>query len=167
MNKLWFKIILIGIIVPVVYPILCAYSLDAPFFINIEPKEVDARVGDEVTFECKIEASPGFKESITFKIRVKTSFWNMTHHVGTIDPPYPQEFSYDLEIPKEIPGEEVTVTATIIGTSVARGTEREYTVQESVKLTISGPSIPGFPIESIIIGLAIGILIIWMMQRRN
>jgi len=161
MNKLWYRITLIGIIVLVVYPILCAYSLDAPFFINIEPKEVDARVGDEVTFECKIEASPGFNEPITFTIRVKASLWEVTHPICTTDPPYPQEFSYSFEIPKENPGEEVTGTATIIGTSV------EHTIQESVKLTIKGPSIPGYPIESIIIGLTIGILIIWMMQRRS
>ena len=128
MKKFWFKIILLGIIVLLVYPISCAYSLDAPFSINIEPKEVDASVGDEVTFNCKIEASPGFNEPITFTIRVKALILDVTHPVGTTDPPYPQEFSFSFKIPK-VPVD-MTGTATIIGTS------GEHTVQESVKLHI-------------------------------
>jgi hypothetical protein len=137
-----------------------------PFNIDIEPKEASISTQKKVTYNCKIEASPDFDESISFKIRVNSSFWNIEQHMGTIDPPYPQEFSYDLEIPEYLP-EEATVTVTIIGTSAARGIEREYTVQESVKLTIHGPSIPGFPIESVIIGLILGILIIWKMRARS
>lgn len=144
MNKLRYKIILIGIIILFLHPIIRAYSLDAPFSINIEPKEVDARAGDEVTLKCMIEASPGYNEPITFTIRLKASILDITYHVGSTDPPYPREFSLSFKIPK-VPVD-MTGIATIIGTS------GEHTVQESVKLTIRAHAYAEIKSLEIVIG---------------
>jgi hypothetical protein len=159
LNRQRYRLILIGILVLVSHLIISAYA-EAPFSIDITPKDAVVKVGDTVKYKCMIEASPGFDDSITFTIRVKALGYDVTQNIGTVNPPYPQEFSYDLVIPESIPlGMEAT--ATIIGES------GEHTVEENVKLSIKKEGIPGFPIESIIVGLATGALILWMLQRRQ
>jgi hypothetical protein len=155
------KIIILGLIVLVFCPLLSVNAADAPFSIKIEPKDAKRKVGESVKYECTIDASPGFDDPIHFEITVKALSYEVTHQVGTIDPPYPQDFSYTLVIPEEIPLA-VTATATI------KGTSGEHVVEESVKLTIEKPfEIPGFPVESVIFGLITGALLLWMFQRRQ
>jgi hypothetical protein len=155
------EIIIFGIIFLVLCPILSVYAADAPFSIKITPKEAKVKVGDSVKYECTIEASPGFDDPIHFEITVKALSYEVTHQVGTIDPPYPQDFSYTLVIPKEVP-------LAVTGTATIKGTSGEHVVEETVKLTIEKPfEIPGFPVESIIIGLITGALILLMFQRRQ
>jgi hypothetical protein len=149
-------LIILGIAVNIVYS-------DAPFTLSIEPEEQEVDVGDTVTYEILVEVEEGFNESIEFELVASVLTWSETFDLGVLDPPYPFEFTYSFEVPEEIP---VGGTGTAIITGVSGG----ESVQETVTLTIKTPSginIPGFPIESIILGGASVIVILMLIKRPN
>ena len=154
-----------GLKMMIIFFILCfslkiVYS-DGPFTLSIEPEEQEVDVGDEVTYYIGVIAEEGFNESIRFDLEVSALAWNTVFDLGVLDPPYPFEFNYTFTIPEEIP---IGVT----GTAIITGYSGDYRVEEMVTLTIKKPSgfnIPGFPIESIILGGASVILILWITKR--
>jgi 16S rRNA G966 N2-methylase RsmD len=164
MSKSWFNVITITTIVLSILLASSSFTVKAvdsgaPFSIIIEPDDLTVNVGDEVTYEISIEADEGFNESINFELEVSALTWQTSFEVGFMDPPYPQEFTYSFIIPEEIP---IGITAT----AIVRGTSGVYEVEETVKLTIQKP-IPGFPIESVILGTASLVVILWVTKRER
>jgi len=106
-----------------------AIAESAPFTISIEPKEMTANVGDEVTYSMSISADEGFNEPIYFELDISALGYQVTLDVGQQDPPYPKDFEYSFTLPSEIP---IDVTAE----GVMTATSGDYVVQETVKITI-------------------------------
>ena len=159
MKKNWLRVMTILMII-LGFAVNLVYS-DAPFTLSIEPEEQEVFVGDTVTYEILVEVEEGFNESIEFELEASVLSWSETFDLGVLDPPYPFEFTYSFVVPEEIP-----VGGT--GTAIITGVSGEDSVQEIVSLTIKTPSginIPGFPIESIILGGASVIVILWITKR--
>lgn len=106
-----------------------AISESAPFTISVEPKEMTANVGDEVTYSMSITADEGFNDPISFKLDISALGYQVTLDVGQQDPPYPKDFEYSFTLPSEIP---IEVTAE----GVMTATSGDYVVQETVEITI-------------------------------
>ena len=106
------------------------FQSDAPFSIDIKPEKITIKPGDEISLSVKIEAVEGFTGSIDIELDVSTLGYSATFDLGKLDPPFPKEHEFTVNIPSEIPAGKVQGTL--------RGTSGEHVVEEDVEITIQG-----------------------------
>lgn len=135
-KKILYSVSTLLLIIVFVTPLLNAVTgVDAPFSINVEPKSLSAKAGDEVTYTLRIEAEEGYDGVIAFVLDVSALGYSTTLDLGTQFPPYPKDFEYSYTIPSEIP-EGVTIEGVLTATD-----NMGYVQQENVEISIqsTGP----------------------------
>ena len=131
MNRV--KLMVLGILISsliIIAPTSLVNGADEPFSIDVEPNKFSINPGDEINFSVKIEAVEGFAGSIDLELDVSTVGYSDTLDFGTLNPPYPKEHEFTVNIPTEIPVGKIQGTL--------RGTSGGHVVEEDVEITLQG-----------------------------
>ena len=99
-------------------------SAAAPFSFQISPASATGHPGDMITYSGKVTAQPGFTGPVQISLAASAGIFRQNYDIGTLQPPYPQSFTYPLTIPDNLPGNvnlNGVVTATS-GTAVQKQT---------------------------------------------
>jgi len=124
------------------------------FSIRVEPKHVDIKPGDSITFELTISPIGEFDAPIELNISITAPLYNKTYSLPTQYPPYPKTYTYTVNIPEDVP------PCTARGIITATGGGKTHTDIATVK-------IPGFEAISAIAGLlAVAYLLMREMRQR-
>ena len=101
------------------------------FSITIEPKYVEVKTGDSITYEFTISSTADFNAPVELSLRTKAPLYNETFLLPTQYPPYPKTYTYTVTIPENVP------PCTAEGIITATGGGKTHTDVATVK-------IPGF-----------------------
>ena len=101
------------------------------FAITIEPKYVEVKTGDSITYEFTISSTADFNAPVELSLRTKAPLYNETFLLPTQYPPYPKTYTYTVTIPENVP------PCTAEGIITATGGGKTHTDVATVK-------IPGF-----------------------
>lgn len=112
----------------------------APFSFSITPASAEASPGSTVQYTVTVTASPGFSQPIDFSMKVQAAGYSDTLNLGTYSGPYPKTFTYNLQIPSQVPAG-VSAVVAVTGTS---GTDE---VTQILNLKVTGA---GGPLEGIV-----------------
>jgi len=78
-------------------------STATPFSFKISPASATGRPGDTITYTGEVTAQPGFTGPVQLSLAASAGIFKKTYDLGTLQPPYPQSFSYPLTIPDSLP----------------------------------------------------------------
>lgn len=79
-------------------------SAAAPFSFQISPASATGHPGDVITYSGKVTAQPGFTGPVQISLAASAGIFRQNYDIGTLQPPYPQSFTYPLTIPDNLPG---------------------------------------------------------------
>ena len=139
-KKFPIRMIIVMVLIMAAFLAGSATAAVSSFSFTVSPQDVDAAPGSVVPYTMTITATPGFTDPIDFSMRVDSVGYSNTISLGTYKGPYPKTFSYNLQVPPQVPGG-VSATVTVIGTS---GSDQ---VTQTVNLHVKGA---GGPLDGII-----------------
>jgi hypothetical protein len=99
-------------------------SAAAPFSFKISPASATGHAGDTITYSGQVTSQQGFTGPVQISLAASAGIFKKTYDLGTLQPPYPQSFTYPLTIPDSLPANinlNGVVTATS-GTAVQKQT---------------------------------------------
>jgi len=91
-------------------------SAAAPFSFKISPASATGHPGDTITYTGQVTAQPGFSGPVQISLAASAGIFKKTYDLGTLQPPYPQSFTYPLTIPDSIPAN-VNLNGVVTATS--------------------------------------------------
>jgi len=135
------------------------YILDYSTKLSVNYTPKNPQPEDDVTVTASVSLQNGSVNPVQLHYSINSGSYRTV--VMTL-----QGSSYKATIPSQTEGTIVKfyVTATDSEGNITESNEYSYTVGEDI---IWIPDIPGFPLESIIIGLVIGLLVIYLLARKN
>jgi len=106
-----------------------AVIIPVPFSLSVSPKSASARPGDTLTYTLEILHGEGLTGSIRMSLTAKVLFVTRTYDLGTTDPPFPKNVTYDFKVPEYLPS-----GTTVNGVITATGGSQ--TESEDISLNI-------------------------------
>jgi hypothetical protein len=136
---------------PTPMPTLTPAVTRGDFSIIIDPKHVDVKPSDSITFKFTISSIGEFDAPIELNLSVKAPLYNKTYSLPTQYPPYPKTYTYIVDIPEDVP------PCTAEGIVTATGGGKTHTDAATVK-------IPRFEAVFAVAGL---LIVAYLLRRKR
>ena len=133
------------------FTITPAVTYKGDFSIMIDPKHVNVKLGDSITYKFTISSIGEFDAPVELNLNIKAPLYDRTYSLPTQYPPYPKTYMYTVDIPKNVP------PCTATGIITATGGGKTHTDVATIK-------IPGFEIVFAIVGL---LAVAYILRKRR